>query len=117
MHWRNTNLGVAYHKGEGVAKDTKKAMRWYRMAADQGLAHRRNLIWAYAYVDWQPALPKTERGGALVSHGGRSEDMQSAQNNLGVAYKYWQRRCQRHEVRRCDGIAWRLDQGHGGCAI
>jgi TPR repeat protein len=29
-------LGMAYEKGDGVAKDPVEAVRWYRMAADQG---------------------------------------------------------------------------------
>lgn len=30
------DLGVCYEKGEGVPQDLKKAMRWYRKAAQQG---------------------------------------------------------------------------------
>ena len=30
------DLGVCYEKGEGVTQDIKKAMRWYRKAAQQG---------------------------------------------------------------------------------
>ena len=30
------DLGVCYEKGEGVPQDIKKAMRWYRKAAQQG---------------------------------------------------------------------------------
>ena len=32
------NLGVMYQKGWGVAKDYAEALRWYRLAADQGFA-------------------------------------------------------------------------------
>jgi len=35
------NLGVAYATGEGVAKDPEEAVRWYRMAAGQGIAEAR----------------------------------------------------------------------------
>ncbi len=31
-------LGLAYSKGEGVAKDAAEAVKWYRKAAEQGLA-------------------------------------------------------------------------------
>ena len=34
--WAQGDLGFAYQHGEGVAKDTKEAVHWYRMAADQG---------------------------------------------------------------------------------
>ena len=30
------DLGICYEKGEGVTQDIKKAMRWYRKAAQQG---------------------------------------------------------------------------------
>ena len=33
-----SNLGVMYENGEGVAKDYKKAVYWLRKAADQGFA-------------------------------------------------------------------------------
>ena len=32
------NLGTMYYKGEGVPKDYKEAVKWYRMSADQGNA-------------------------------------------------------------------------------
>ena len=32
------NLGVCYHKGEGVEKNPTKAVRYYKLAVDQGNA-------------------------------------------------------------------------------
>lgn len=32
------NMGVCYHKGEGVSQDYTEAAKWYRLAADQGYA-------------------------------------------------------------------------------
>ena len=32
------NLGVMYDNGDGVPQDEVEAMRWYRLAADQGFA-------------------------------------------------------------------------------
>jgi len=32
------NLGMIYDTGEGVTKDAAEAVKWYRKAADQGLA-------------------------------------------------------------------------------
>ena len=32
-------LGSMYEKGEGVKQDTKEALKWYRKAAQQGVAH------------------------------------------------------------------------------
>ena len=64
------NLGEAYYNGEGVAKDTKEAVRWFRMAADQGDADAQNNL-GVAYWAKAKALPKiSKRGGALVAHGG-----------------------------------------------
>ena len=31
-----SNLGVAYHNGEGVPEDDAEAVKWYRKAAEQG---------------------------------------------------------------------------------
>ena len=32
------NLGVMYEKGRGVPKDDKTAVKWYRLAAKQGMS-------------------------------------------------------------------------------
>jgi TPR repeat protein len=43
-----TNLGWAYHNGEGVAQDYAKAREWYEKAADKGNADAMtNLGWLY----------------------------------------------------------------------
>ena len=36
------NLGVMYSNGAGVLKDAAEAVRWYRLAADQGYAVAQN---------------------------------------------------------------------------
>ena len=33
------NLGVMYDNGEGVPQDYKEAVKWYRLAAEQGNAN------------------------------------------------------------------------------
>jgi len=33
-----SNLGVMYHKGEGIPQDYAKAVVWFRKAAEQGIA-------------------------------------------------------------------------------
>jgi len=30
------NIGITYHKGEGVEIDYKEAMKWYLLSANQG---------------------------------------------------------------------------------
>ena len=36
--WAQTSLGFMYHNGQGVPRDDKEAIRWYRLAAAQGYA-------------------------------------------------------------------------------
>jgi len=36
--WAQSNLGVMYEKGEGVAQDYREAIKWFRLAAAQGKA-------------------------------------------------------------------------------
>ncbi|WP_173980533.1 tetratricopeptide repeat protein, partial [Magnetospirillum sp. UT-4] len=36
--WAQFNLGLSYHRGQGVAQNYSEAAKWYRMAADQGHA-------------------------------------------------------------------------------
>ena len=36
------NLGVIYHKGEGVLQNYAEALKWYRLAAEQGHADAQN---------------------------------------------------------------------------
>ena len=64
-----TNLGWAYDKGEG-AKDQQKAVRWWRMAAEQGYAKAQNNF-PLDYDQRRCQRPE-QGGGALVSHGGRA---------------------------------------------
>ena len=33
-----SNLGLMYESGRGVPQDYKEAIKWYRLAADQGFA-------------------------------------------------------------------------------
>ena len=47
-----TNLGYAYHSGEGVEKDQREAVRWWRKAAEQGLTKAQYNL-GLAYMLWQ----------------------------------------------------------------
>ena len=38
------NLGVMYQKGIGVLQDYKTAVKWYRLAAEQGFARAQNSL-------------------------------------------------------------------------
>ena len=37
-----SNLGVMYERGQGVPQDDKTAVKWYRLAAKQGLSDWRS---------------------------------------------------------------------------
>ena len=42
-------LGLAYASGEGVARDAKEAVKWWRLAAEQDDAQAQSLLgWAYS---------------------------------------------------------------------
>ncbi|MCD7959462.1 MAG: sel1 repeat family protein [Ruminococcus sp.] len=44
------NLGVCYFCGHGVTQDYTKAVKWFRKAAEQGLAvAQNNLGWCYEH--------------------------------------------------------------------
>ena len=36
LSYAQNNLGLIYHNGQGVAQDYKEAVKWYRLAANQG---------------------------------------------------------------------------------
>ena len=38
------NLGVMYHKGNGVLQDYKTALKWYRLSAEQGDDYAQNTL-------------------------------------------------------------------------
>ena len=50
--WR---VGLKYAKGEGVLKDDKEAVKWYRKAADQGLSNAQVKL-GYAYENGEGVL-------------------------------------------------------------
>jgi TPR repeat protein len=45
-----TNLGVMYKKGQGVAQDDKQAVAWFRKAADQGLADAQRKLGLFYFL-------------------------------------------------------------------
>ena len=42
------NLGVMYANGDGLPEDDAEAVRWYRMAAEQGI--RRGTVQSWCHV-------------------------------------------------------------------
>ena len=78
-------MAVMYRKGDGVLQDNKKAVKWYRLAAEQGDSEAQySLAWMYGngegvLQDYKKAV-KWYR---LAAEQGYSD----AQNNLAV--RYW----------------------------
>ena len=65
------NLGLMYDTGEGVPENDAEAVRWYRMAAEQGDAN--GAAQSGSHVShWRRRSRKRCRGGAMVSHGRRA---------------------------------------------
>ena len=64
-------LGVCYENGDGVRKDLKEAVRYYRLAADQNFAPAnealKNPIFA-SFVKSSSSKPMDEKTGALARH-------------------------------------------------
>ena len=57
------NLGVKYDTGEGVPQDAAEAVRWFRLAAEQGIASVQNnlglmypIFTGWAWMDNYPFL-------------------------------------------------------------
>ena len=62
------NLGVRYANGRGVPQDDTEAVRWYRLAADQGYASAHSTS---GHVRQRRGCPAgRRRSGALVPTGG-----------------------------------------------
>ena len=78
------NLGVMYDKGQGVPQDYKTAVKWYRLAAEQGYAGAQyNLGTMYDNGQGVPQDYKTAvKWYRLAAEQGYAD----AQYNLGVMY-------------------------------
>ena len=79
------SLGVMYDNGRGVPKDDRKAVNWYRKAADQGYADAQfNLGIAY---DNGQGVPKDEQLAVSWYRKAADQGNAEAQNNLGTMYE------------------------------
>ena len=78
------NLGLMYYKGQGVPRDDKTAMKWYRLAAEQGLADAQyNLGTMYRKGQGVPQDDKTAvKWWRLAAEQGFTD----AQTSLGLMY-------------------------------
>ena len=78
------NLGMSYEKGEGVIRDFKEALKWYRKAADQGNADGQYRVGVLYHVGL--GAPK-DKGEALKWYRKAADQGKAAaQTGLGISY-------------------------------
>ena len=70
----------------GVAEDPREAVRWYRMAAEQGYAEAQNVL-GDAYINGK-GVAKDPREAVRWFEWRRSRGMRTAQYILGLAYSF-----------------------------
>ena len=81
---RSLNLGIMYAKGEGVPKDDAEAVRWYRLAAEQGLANAQLNLGA-AYTNGE-GVPRDDAEAVKWYRLAADQGHAPAQFNLGIMY-------------------------------
>ena len=73
-----------YHKGQGVPKDYKTAMKWYKLALEQGYAHAQSNL-GVLYEKGQ-GVPKDYRTAVKWYRLAAQQGFAPAQSNLDVLY-------------------------------
>ena len=79
-----TNLGYCYQNGQGVQKDEAEAVKWYRKAADQGLALAQTNL-GYCYQNGQ-GVQKDDTEAVKWYSKAADQGAAKAQKNLGFCY-------------------------------
>ena len=98
------NLGLMYHNGQGVPQDYREAVRWYRMAADQGDADAQfNLGVMY---DNGRGVPQDYAEAVRWYRKAADQGYADAQFNLGVMYYNGRGRPAGLRRGHAGGIAW-----------
>ena len=92
------NLGRMYANGEGVPKDFVEAVKWYRLAAEQGVAYAQyNLGYMYSSGE---GVPKDFVEAVKWYRLAAEQGVAYAQYNLGLMYGPRVRACRRTLCRR-----------------
>ena len=78
------NLGVMYHKGQGVPQDYAKAMKWYRKAAEQGYHWGQNNLGTM--YDKGQGVPQDYAEAARWYRKAAEQGNATGQYNLGYVY-------------------------------
>jgi TPR repeat protein len=81
-----SNLGLCYQFGRGVATDLAEAARWYRKAAEQGDATAQNNL-GYCYESGLGVTKDLAKAARWFRKAAEQGDA-TAQNNLGVCYTH-----------------------------
>ena len=81
---RTTSADLAYATGEGVPQDFAEAVRWYRLAAEQGYASAQNNL-GLAYATGE-GVPQDFAEAVRWFRRAAEQGLASAQFNLGFAY-------------------------------
>ena len=77
-------IGSRYDNGDGVPEDDAEAVRWYRLAAEQGFAAAQyNLGWVYANGD---GVPEDDAEAVRWYRLAAEQGLAEAQYNLGLMY-------------------------------
>lgn len=80
-------LAHMYENGEGITKDLREAVEWYRKAAEQGRAQaQHNLGWMY--IEGSGDLTKNLSEAAKWLHKSAKQGHKSSQNSLGYMYSH-----------------------------
>lgn len=105
------SLAKLYEKGDGaVPQDLEQAIKWYRMAADQGMpAAQNNLALMYAQGR---GLPNDQRQAAELWRTSALQEYPWGQYNLGLAYF----RGQGVATDRHEAVGWFRRAADGGLA-
>jgi uncharacterized protein len=78
-------LGEMYYLGSGITQDTGEALKWFRLAADQGVAEAFSNIGAI-YMSGDGVAPNLEEG-IKFTRLAAERGVPAAQLNLGTAYR------------------------------
>ncbi len=77
-------LGLMHHKGQGVPRDSRVAIRWYTAAAEQGHANAQNNL-GFIYDNAQ-GVPRNYADALKWYTAAAEQGHANAQNNLGLIF-------------------------------
>jgi TPR repeat protein len=106
-----TRIGNRYESGKGVARNYKKAMNWYRKAAEKGFAGAQNNL-AVMYEQGR-GVPKDESEAAKWYRRAAEGNDAKAQHSLGIMYRDG-RGVPRDLAKAAGWIHKSAEQGHHG---